>query len=289
MEIKCYKTPGDFLQDNREFLQRFEAASQLNLGNAQAHRDEPCHRDELCAPELLFGRCEEEGRGVLLFGNTPPWNLCLNAIPGDVSALSAAVLLAEYLRRERIELRGITASRPLCDAFAFAYGGRFQLHTAMDIMVLTELIEPPAVSGQVRKAALSDLDTVTDWGCAFTEECLREKPDREKLLETFRGFVENEKLYVLEGGEGKLLSMAVSNRKLPHGWGVSWVYTPLEQRGKGYCQNTVAALCGEKLKSGAEYITLFVDKANPCSNRAYSKIGFRVLEDSCDYRLEPEE
>lgn len=282
MEIKLYSTPGEFLEENRAFMQEYEPLAQLNIGNAAAHRNEPCR------PNLLFGCCAEDGRNVLLFGNTLPWNLCLNAIPGDVSARSAAVLLAEYLRREKVELHGVMAGKSLCDAFTFAYGGRFQLHTAMDIMVLTEVTEPPAVSGSVRKAALSDLDTVTDWACAFRREALREEPDREELLEAFRGFVEHGTLYVLESKDGELLSMAAAaGRALPHGCGVSWVYTPPEQRGKGYCQNTVAALCQDQLKSGADYMTLFVDKTNPWSNQAYAKIGFRVLEDSCDYRLEP--
>ncbi len=42
MAIKLYPTPGDFLRDNSAFLDRYEVQSQLNRGNAAAHRDEPC-------------------------------------------------------------------------------------------------------------------------------------------------------------------------------------------------------------------------------------------------------
>lgn len=37
--------------------------------------------------------------------------------------------------------------------------------------------------------------------------------------------------------------------------------------------------------SGKSYVTLFVDKKNPISNRVYRKIGFDVLEDAGDYRV----
>lgn len=46
-----------------------------------------------------------------------------------------------------------------------------------------------------------------------------------------------------------------------------------------------AAFCRDLLASGKAYVTLFVDKKNPISNRVYRKIGFDVLEDASDYRL----
>ena len=280
MNIKLYKTPGEFLEDNRAFLRDHEAVSQLNIGNAGAHRDEPCH------PGLLFGRCEEDGRGVLLFGNTLPWNLCLNAIPGDVAALSAAVLLAEYLLRENIEITGINASKALCGAFFSAYNQPYRVRAAMDIMVQKGLVEPPAVSGKVRKADLSDLDAAADWACAFQKEALHEDADPIEMREKFETTISQGKVYLMETPDGALVSMAaVTSRSLPHGEGISWVYTPPEHRSKGYCQNTVAAICREAFREGCDYCTLFVDKMNPISNRVYQKIGFEIVEDNYDCRL----
>ena len=70
MNIVTYATPGAFLADNQAYLRDHEVEAQLNLGNAVAHREEPC------GPELLFGKVEEQGRAVLLFGYLLPWNLC---------------------------------------------------------------------------------------------------------------------------------------------------------------------------------------------------------------------
>ncbi len=283
MKLKLYETPGDFLEENREFLLEYEAAAQLNLGNAVNNREEPCH------PGLLFGRYEEDGRGVLLFGNTLPWNVCLNAIPGDPAALSASVLLAEYLREKGIPINGVTADKALCKAFLFAFQKPYTVYTSMGLMVLKELTEPPALPGKVRKATLSDLDTAAGWACAFTREALREESDEKETRERFRGFIESGKVYLAVTPQGQPVSMAVSNRDLAHGAGISWVYTPPEFRGKGYCQNTVAAVCREKLRSGKVYCTLFVDMKNPISNRVYSKIGFQIIENVDDCRLETPE
>ena len=105
------------------------------------------------------------------------------------------------------------------------------------------------------------------------------------MRSTTTGQLERSVVWLMENEAGEPVSMANSGRML-EGWAcVSGVYTPPEHRGKGYCQVTVAALCRELLASGKGYITLFVDKKNPISNRVYRKIGFDILEDSSDYRL----
>lgn len=278
MKRKLYETPGEFLQENGEFLRRYEAACQLNLGNARAHEEEACHAG------LLFGRYEEQGEPVLLFGNTLPWNLCLNGVPGSEKSARAAGLLADELCREGVAIRGVMACKALCDAFTAAHGGQFALNTAMDIMVLKELIEPPAVPGRPRPAAEGDVPQIAEWHRAFYREALGEEPP-EDVEDRVRDLLARGALCVWETPEGELVSVAHTSRKQGRGVSVSGVYTPPEHRGRGYCQNTVAALCREQLNGGCDYCTLFVDKANPVSNRAYRKIGFEILTDSFDYRL----
>lgn len=283
MKIKLYSTPGEFLEENREFLLEYEAAAQLNLGNAQAHWEEACR------PDLLFGRCEEDGRGVLLFGNTLPWNICLNAIPGDPAALAAAVLLAEYLLAGKTPVNGVTASKALCGAFCSAYGGAFTLRSAMNILVLKELTEPLAAPGKVRKATMNDLELLAEWDQAFHREAVHEEHSLEEMWEHAKAYIQKNG-YLWENPDGQPVSVAYeANRRLTHGVSITGVFTPPEHRGKGYCQNTVAAACREALKKGYDYCTLFVNQRNPVSNRAYQKIGFQILEDAYGYRLTSED
>ena len=283
MKCKLYQTPQDFLEDNRGFLLKYEAAVQLNLGNAQSH----C--GEACRPGLLFGRYEEQGEPLLLFGNTLPWNLCLNAVPGETHAPAAATELAKHLKQSGIVIHGLNARKDLCEAFLPAYGGTFHMRTGMDVMVLEVLIEPPRAPGHVRKAVPAELGMLTEWGLAFQREAVHESPSEKEIQEKFSQYVEKETVYLFEQPDGTAVSLAASNRALPHGAGISWVYTPPEHRGHGYAQCTVAEICREKLAEGKKYCTLFVDKANPISNKIYQKIGFQILEDCFDYKLNEED
>jgi predicted GNAT family acetyltransferase len=284
MTQKRYASPGDFLRDNESFLTRYEISAQLNRGNAQAHREASC------SPELLFGRYEQEGRTVLIFGNTAPWNLCLNA-PEGMEALSAqaAAELADWLKEQRVPIAGVSGRDWLCQRFMEAYGGRFVQRSAMDIMMLTRLIEPPAAPGVVRPAEEKDLEVLVRWVCAFYQEALHEEADPETVRQRNQERVRKGEIRVLESPQGELLSMAHTSRETERGISVSGVYTPPEHRGKGCCQATVGSLCRELLAGGKDYCTLFVDRRNPISNRVYRKIGFEVLEDSSEYKLVNEE
>lgn len=280
MNIKLYESPGKFLRDNEAFFRQYEAATQLNQGNAMANRDRPC------GPGLLFGRWEETGKPVLVFGRAAPWNLCLNASEEALPlGEKAAGALGRYLREAGEELTGVTGREELCRAFLEGFGGEFTEKSAMDILVLRHLIEPQPVPGKVRKAREEDLETVTRWALAFYEEALHQHPDREEVREKRRELIRRGTLWLMEPPGGEAASMAQTSRQLAHGTAVSGVYTPPEHRGKGYAQNTVTAICREKLAAGMEYCTLFVDRRNPISNRVYRKIGFETLEDCREYTL----
>lgn len=279
MVRKLYGKPGEFLEENRGFLLENEALVQLNLGNAQAHREEACH------PGLLFGRYEENGEMCLLFGNTAPWNICLNAPQGMEKPMEAAGDLARYLGEENIEIAGVTAREDLAKAFMEAYGGTFSLWTAMDIMVLREVINPPAVPGRMRKATLSDQDFVLRGVCGFMKDIHNEDTQPADHKERWLPRLEAGQIYLWEAPGGEIVSMAATVRPMEHGDAINAVYTLPEHRGKGYCQNTVAAICQEKLNEGKEYCTLFVDKKNPISNRVYQKIGFEIIENCYEYKL----
>ena len=279
MNRKLYETPGDFLRENRDFLRKNEAVCQLNLGNCITHAQEKCR------PGLLFGRYEEAGAMCLLFGDTAPWNICLNAPLGMEASIQAAADLARYLLEENIEIAGVTARKDLADAFMGAYGEQFTLRSSMDIMVLRETIAPEKQPGLVRNTTADDIDLVAQWCHGFYLDIHGEEHSLEDIRKEQGERVKNGLYYLFETPEGQPVSMAAAFRDLSHGICISGVYTPPQYRGQGYCQNTVAALCREKLSEGKDYCTLFVDKKNPISNRVYKKIGFEIVENCYEYKL----
>lgn len=64
------------------------------------------------------------------------------------------------------------------------------------------------------------------------------------------------------------------------------VYTPPEQRRRGYAGNAVAAAAREALAGGASRCMLATDLANPTSNRVYASVGFRAFADWEEHVLE---
>ena len=57
------------------------------------------------------------------------------------------------------------------------------------------------------------------------------------------------------------------------------VYTPPEERRKGYGAAVTAAASAAALAAGAEQVVLYADLDNPTSNAIYQAIGFRFNHD----------
>ena len=64
-----------------------------------------------------------------------------------------------------------------------------------------------------------------------------------------------------------------------HGPRRTAVYTPPEQRGRGYGGAVTAAVTRAALDAGADDVVLFTDLANPTSNALYQRLGYRPVED----------
>jgi predicted GNAT family acetyltransferase len=61
------------------------------------------------------------------------------------------------------------------------------------------------------------------------------------------------------------------------------VYTPPENRRRGYATSAVAAASRRALAAGARQCILFTDLANPTSNQIYSTVGFWRFADWEEY------
>lgn len=277
MKIIQYSTPGDYLEENQDYLLTHEVEAQLNMGNALTHRNDPC------GPGLLFGKVEDRGKTVLLFGHTEPWNVCLDDVSHSSSAVQAVQELAAFLKQMGYSFPGVNGREHLCKAFLTAWGGTYQLRIAMDAMVLRHLKMPSPQKGHLRLASPQDQELLTQWIAAFNLEAAGREMPQNIAREKFFQRLEKGTLFVFETPEEQTVFMATIARTLPHGQCISGVYTDPVFRGQGYCQWAMAQLCQLLLNRGDAYVALFVDKVNPISNRAYQKIGFEIVEDQFDF------
>ncbi|MDA2193485.1 GNAT family N-acetyltransferase [Bacillus cereus group sp. BceL221] len=102
---------------------------------------------------------------------------------------------------------------------------------------------------------------------------------KEEAKQTAHTLITNHRLFGLEV-DGKLVSVAAKTRPTKNNITVNFVYTPKEERKKGYAANCVAALSQRMLDEGYKTTTLYTDLANPTSNKIYQEIGYEQIAES---------
>ena len=152
----------------------------------------------------------------------------------------------------------------------------------MRILVLEKLAEPKLNNNVTyRKAEIKDKEVLIGFTREFHKEALNEEIDEEILEERF--YEKLEKGYYVLEQDGKIVAQTNSSRTLEKGKVVSGVYTPKEERCKGYAYNLIYRVSKEFLDNGAEYCVLFTDDMNPISNHVYEKIGYERKVDVVEW------
>lgn len=284
MVVKEYVNAVSFLDDYEAIMLQNEAVSQLVLYNAYQHRTEP--KDNTC----LFGAVLEEEQTILLFANAVPHNLVVYVVNSENVAL-ASVALAVYLAKHNISINGITARLDVCQSFIEEYkkvvSCSFVEKLGTDILEIRKVKDIKPVEGRQRLALAVEVKQLTDWMIQYQIEALASEMDYEAALQKTMKLIEESRLYLFENHENKVVTMAAATRKLAHGISISYVYTPEAYRGKGYAAANIYHMSKLLLENGFKFCTLFVDKKNPLSARAYEKVGYKVLENNYNYKLIP--
>ena len=128
-------------------------------------------------------------------------------------------------------------------------------------------VDPPqGVSGHMRPYESGDHELAVRWMDAFVAEALS-GPEPESSAE----FVERREADP-DGGlvvwvDGGPVCMAGFGGLTPNGIRIGPVYTPPDERRRGYGSALTAALTQQLLDGGRRFCFLFTDLANPTSNR----------------------
>ena len=114
------------------------------------------------------------------------------------------------------------------------------------------------------------------WAHAFTDETGAVMDERKAHQAIAAG-----SLFLWEDKEP--VSMAMWQGQTPNDVRVSFVFTPMDRRNRGYASACVAALSQHLLDQGHQFCFLFTDLANPTSNHIYQRIGYHPVCDVSDY------
>lgn len=198
------------------------------------------------------------------------WGIIL----GEVSEEQARQLARESAGTEFPTVQGPDESASWFAAELEGLGQRFQPERAMTIQALSHAPTRPDAPGSPRRMTLDDADLLLEWTCAFLRDAdLRDPvPTPEEVAKTLEG--NRHWFWTLDG---EPVAMAASGRLIKNCGSIAPVYTRAEYRGRGFAGAVTAHVVDQIFATGRQTACLYVDTANPASNRCYAKLGFEVV------------
>ncbi|HWG01249.1 MAG TPA: hypothetical protein VG164_05310 [Trebonia sp.] len=197
-------------------------------------------------------------------------------LAGNAPETSAA--LAGPLARAKRVVSGVDAPAPAADAFAAAWSQRVgmavRVHRSSQVYRLADTlqgIEGP--QGRARPATVADRGLLVEWLRAFGTEVGDLAVLPEESADDLLGYGGA----VLWEVDGSPVSMAIVTRPLAGVVRVSTVYSPPEQRGRGYAVAVIIAVSRAALIGRAREVVVITDRARPL--RWAARLGFEMIGD----------
>jgi GNAT superfamily N-acetyltransferase len=215
-----------------------------------------------------------------------PRPLYLLTMPDD-----AATALATTLFERGEEVRGVNgalpAARVLADETARLTGRTARVHIHTRLFELRSLRPPRrSVRGRLQPATRDDLALVKAWYAAFMrdadEQAGREPGsghDEETPDDVMLRRIDDGRVWFWVDADERPVHVTGTN---PPSLGVARigpVYTPPEERGRGWASAAVAEVSRRMLDEGSRPC-LFTDQANPTSNAVYVALGYQPVVDT---------
>jgi predicted GNAT family acetyltransferase len=251
-----------------------EAENNLILGLSSRLRTTPLMYGE---PAYL-AVVEDGGEVVAAALRTPPHNLVLS----EIDRAEAIEPLVRDVGQTYGKLPGVVGPKRRVEEFVTAWegetGAKGRCEREQRAFRADSVDPPQGVSGHMRPYESGDYELAVRWMDAFVAEALS-GPEPESSAQ----FVERREADP-DGGlvlwvDGGPVCMAGFGGLTPNGIRIGPVYTPPDERRRGYGSALTAALTQQLLDGGRRFCFLFTDLANPTSNRIYQQIGYRAVSD----------
>ncbi len=271
LKVRWTDDPAAYLDRVEQFLTAHPVEHSVLL--TTAHRS-------VAAPvtDSVWMWVELDGRVVAAAQHTPPHGAYVSLAP----AAASEALAAGFVDLQRA-LPGVGGMRADSEAFGCAWrqltGTEVSEALARGVYVAAAVRHPKGVPGRLRPAVPTDADLVQSWSDAFHAELAAQHlPSVDVRPRVAQGVVS---LWDLGG---QPVSVAMVSPAYGGVCRVSLVYTPPEQRRRGYAGACVAALTEQELLAGNRCM-LYTDLANPTSNGVYQRIGYERVRESVDLRF----
>lgn len=275
--IPRYTTDAEeYLDRAGVFLRRRPVEHSVLLTTATAHVGE-----KVVAAESNFWLWVEDDEEVVAAAlHTPPHGAYLSTGPAE-----AMRTLARTLWQLRTGLPGVAGLDNSPQEFATEWSrlGGPQATQAMGqgLYVADAVSIPSGIPGRLRLATDGEAPLLREWADQFWAEAgARPSADDEVGPRIAAGL-----LFIWEVDDAAVSMAAVTVAQ----GGVSrvgLVYTPAENRKRGFASVCVASLTARELTTPGRTCMLYTDLANPTSNSIYQAVGYRRVGDAVELSFE---
>jgi predicted GNAT family acetyltransferase len=222
-----------------------------------------------------FATVDDGDRLVMAAVWTSPQRLVLSA----AGAQALGSLIAD-LKHRGAAPPGVLGPVATVQAFADEWGGPTKVVMRQAIYQLDKLREVAMAPGAARSPAVGDLPRVAEWIGGFHREALpHDDNDPAANLRKANEVCQAGGLLLWARPDGTPVAMANATGQTRHGVRVNFVFTPSEERGRGYASACVAELSRRQLAAG-RFCCLYTDLTNPTSNRIYQRLGYQPVSES---------
>ena len=271
MLLKNYKTVEQYLKATKETLLQQELENNLILGicNQIPNQHE-------ATKNYKFLNVVDENKLVASAICTP-----LKVILASTKIEKGSIkLLTEYIANYWDRQQGIVG--PVVGIELFTQFFHKNIHRQMRLCLygLSKFKHIGTAEGRLVQVTAIYRKQLVEWSVKFYQEIesFPQKKDEavQRLVDTL---IDTTSLFCWVKDD-KPFSMAAIIRRTDHIAIIGMVYTPQEERGKGYALNCVKKLSEYIFTQGYNRCGLFTDKDYPISNKIYQKIGYEPV---CDF------
>ncbi|MGN7480609.1 GNAT family N-acetyltransferase [Priestia megaterium] len=270
IQLHRYSEVQEFKNQVEPLLSKNEVLHNLALGILHSLH-------ENSKPNFM-GVILKDSRAALVLLQTHPKQIILSQIQQltEDELSEAAELLQE------IDIPGLVGERQmvlyLSQKLADLKNQEASLKMDQRIYRLDKVKKAADADGVLVKARLEHLPLVTEWIWEFMG-VIGDPVSKEQAAKTGEAFIKAGRLFLWEVN-GKYVSIANATRPTAHNITINYVYTPLEERKKGYASSCVSTLSQLMLDEGFQTTSLYTDMTNPTSNKIYMEIGYEHVADS---------
>jgi uncharacterized protein len=236
--------------------------------------------------QLLLAE-DAHGDTAAVVMRTPPHALLVAR--GDDPAAREALLAALLASGER--LPGMVGPLPEVELAAAWWSeqtgvaARRRMHQG--VYRLRSVTPAQRAAGRMRTVRERDRYLVIPWLDAFEREAMPgSQPSGSRVWESFQGHAARH-LHLWEAHDGRAVSVAGVSGRTPNGVRVGPVYTPPEERRRGYAGALVAAVSQAELDAGARCCFLYTDLTFATSNRVYRDVGYELIGQAAEIVFTP--